>query len=25
VNTGLGPYAAGSGCPAAVVAAQIAE
>jgi predicted Zn-dependent protease len=25
VNTGLGPYAAGSGCPAAVIAAQIAE
>ena len=25
VNTGLGPYAAGSDCPATVVAAQIAE
>ncbi len=25
VNTGLGPYAAGSDCPAAVVAAQVAE
>ena len=25
VNTGLGPYTAGSGCPAEVVAAEIAE
>ena len=25
VNTGLGPYTAGSNCPATVVAAQIAE